>query len=51
MWQMVLSLPLFGAGALLLEEITWDRIGAGPIAGLLYQGVVIAGVGSRCRST
>ena len=45
MWQMVLSLPLFGAGALLLEEIAWDRVGAGPIAGLLYQGVVIAAIG------
>lgn len=44
-WQMVLSLPLFGAGALLLEDIAWDRVGVGPIAGLLYQGVVIAGVG------
>ena len=45
MWQMVLSLPLFGAGALLLEEIAWDRVGPGPIAGLLFQGAVIAGVG------
>ena len=44
-WQMVLSLPLFGAGALWLEEIAWDRVGIGPIAGLLFQGVVIAGVG------
>ena len=45
MWQMVLSLPMFGAGALLFEEIAWDRVGAGPIAGLLFQGIVIAGVG------
>ena len=45
LWQMVLSLPLFGAGALLIEDIAWDRVGVGPIAGLLYQGVVIAGVG------
>ena len=45
LWQMVLSLPLFGAGALLLEDIAWDRVGVGPIAGLLYQGVVVAGVG------
>ena len=45
LWQMVLSLPMFGAGALALEDIAWDRVGAGPIAGLLYQGVVIAGVG------
>ena len=45
LWQMVLSLPLFGAGALWWEEIAWDRIDTGPIAGLLYQGVVIAGIG------
>ena len=45
MWQMVLSLPMFGAGALLFEEIAWDRVGTGAIAGLLFQGVVIAGVG------
>ena len=45
MWQMVLSLPLFGAGALWFEEIAWDAVGVGPIAGLLFQGVVIAGVG------
>ena len=45
MWQMVLSLPMFGIGALLFEEIAWDQVAAGPIAGLLYQGVVIAGVG------
>ena len=45
LWQMVLSLPMFGAGALALEDIAWDRVGVAPIAGLLYQGVVIAGVG------
>ena len=45
LWQMVLSLPLFGAGALWFEEIAWDAVGAGPIAGLLYQGIVTAGVG------
>ncbi len=44
-WQMVLSLPMFGAGALLFEEIAWDRVGPEPIAGLLYQGIVTAGVG------
>lgn len=45
LWQMVLSLPMFGAGALWFESIAWDSVGAGPIAGLLYQGIVIAGVG------
>ena len=45
LWQMVLSLPLFATGALLFEEIAWDHVGTGPIVGLLYQGIVIAGVG------
>ena len=45
MWQMMLALPVFAAGALLLEEIAWDRVGAAPIAGLLYQGIVVAGLG------
>ena len=45
LWQMVLSLPLFATGALLFEQIAWERVGAHPIAGLLYQGIVIAGVG------
>ena len=45
LWQMILSLPMFGAGALWFEEIAWDAVGAGPIAGLLFQGIVIAGVG------
>ena len=45
MWQMTLSLPMFAAGALLLEEIAWDRVGAAPIAGLLYQGIIVAGLG------
>ena len=45
LWQMVLSLPLFGVGALWLEEIAWDAVGVGPIAGLVFQGAVIAGVG------
>ena len=44
-WQMVLSLPLFAAGAVSLEEVAWDRIGVEPILGLLYQGVVVAGLG------
>lgn len=45
MWQMMLALPIFAAGALLLEDIAWDRVGVAPIAGLLYQGVVVAGLG------
>ena len=43
-WQMVVSLPLFLSGALAWEEIRWERIGAAPLAGILYQGIVIAGL-------
>jgi drug/metabolite transporter (DMT)-like permease len=43
-WQMLLSLPLFAAGGLAWETIRWDNIGPAPLAGILYQGVVIAGL-------
>ncbi|MEO8717687.1 MAG: DMT family transporter [Burkholderiales bacterium] len=43
-WQMVVSLPLFLGGALGWEEIRWSHIGAVPVAGILYQGIVIAGL-------
>lgn len=45
LWQMILALPLFAAGALAFETVHWDKIGPAPIAGLIYQGVVIAGLG------
>lgn len=45
LWQMLLSLPFFLAGALLFEDIAWDRFGWRPALGMLYQGVVIAGFG------
>lgn len=44
LWQMLLSLPLFLAGALAWEEIRWQAIGAAPVAGILYQGIVVAGL-------
>lgn len=44
-WQALLALPFFLSGALLFEDIAWDRIGWRPALGLLYQGVVIAGFG------
>ena len=44
-WQMLLSMPLFATGGLLFETIAWDRISAPAVAGILYQGVVIAGLG------
>lgn len=43
-WQMMVSLPLFLAGALAWEEIRWDHIGPAPLAGILYQGIVVAGL-------
>lgn len=43
-WQMVISLPLFAAGALASETVHLERIGFGPVAGILYQGVAIAGL-------
>lgn len=45
LWQMLLSLPLFAAAGLAFETIAWENLAWEPVAGLLYQGVVIAGVG------
>lgn len=44
-WQMLLSLPFFLAGALLFEDIRWEALTWRPVAGLLYNGIVIAGLG------
>jgi drug/metabolite transporter (DMT)-like permease len=41
---MLVSLPLFLAGGLAWEEIRWENIGAAPVAGILYQGIVVAGL-------
>ena len=43
-WQMVVSLPLFLASALAFETIRTENLGVAPIAGIVYQGVVIAGL-------
>jgi drug/metabolite transporter (DMT)-like permease len=43
-WQMLVSLPLFLGGGLAWEEIRWENIGAAPLAGILYQGIVVAGL-------
>ncbi len=43
-WQMIISLPFFAVGGLAFEQIRWERIDWMPIGGLLYQGVVIAGL-------
>jgi drug/metabolite transporter (DMT)-like permease len=44
-WQMALSLPFFLGGAVLSEEIAWEAVTWRPIVGLLYNGIVIAGLG------
>ena len=44
-WQMVIALPLFAAGGAAFETIAWENLSVEPIAGLAFQGVVIAGLG------
>lgn len=43
-WQMLLSLPAFGLGAWLTETIRWEAIGVRSVAGICYQGIVVAGL-------
>ena len=45
LWQMMLSLPLFAIGGLYFESIRWDAMAWEPLAGLAYQGVIVAGLG------
>ncbi|TFH48083.1 MAG: DMT family transporter, partial [Lysobacterales bacterium] len=45
LWQMILSLPLFALGGFLFETIRWDAVTWEPLAGLAYQGVIVAGLG------
>jgi drug/metabolite transporter (DMT)-like permease len=44
-WMMVIGLVPFAVGGLLFETVHWENLGWVPVAGLLYQGVVIAGLG------
>ena len=43
-WPMAVSLPLFLAGGLAFETIRWAAIAPAPVLGILYQGVVVAGL-------
>jgi drug/metabolite transporter (DMT)-like permease len=43
-WQGVVSLPLFAAGALATETVRVQNIGFAPLAGIVYQGAVVAGL-------
>jgi drug/metabolite transporter (DMT)-like permease len=45
LWQMILSLPLFALGGFMFETIRWNAIAWEPLAGLIYQGVIVAGLG------
>ena len=45
LWMMTIGLIPFAVGGLLFETIRWENLGWVPVAGLLYQGVVIAGLG------
>ncbi len=45
LWQMLLSLGVFGTGAVLWEDIAWEAVGWIPVSALAYQGIVIAGLG------
>jgi len=44
LWQMLLSLGGFAAGAVMWEEIVWRQVEWIPVGALVYQGVVIAGL-------
>ena len=45
LWMMTVGLIPFAVGGLLFETIRWENLDWVPVAGLLYQGVVIAGLG------
>ena len=44
LWTMIVSLPLFLAGGVLFETVRWENLGLAPLAGIVYQGVVVAGL-------
>jgi len=44
-WQMVFSLPVYALASLSVETIRWQAMNWSAVAGLLYQGVIVAGLG------
>jgi len=44
-WQMGLALMPFLISALILEDVAWDTLAWEPVAGIAYQGIVVAGLG------
>ncbi len=49
-WMMILPLWAFLLGGFAFEEIAWEALTWQPVAGILYQGVVIAGLGFMINS-
>ena len=45
LWQMLISVPVFGVAAVMSENIVWERVALAPIVGIVYQGLVVAGLG------
>ncbi len=37
LWQMVISVPVFGVAAVMSENILWERVGLAPIAGIMSR--------------
>jgi drug/metabolite transporter (DMT)-like permease len=44
-WQMLMPLWAFALGGAVFEDIVWQNVSWIPVTGILYQGVVIAGLG------
>jgi drug/metabolite transporter (DMT)-like permease len=42
-WQMIIALPLFALGGFTLEQVRWELLAWPSLAGIAYQGIVIAG--------
>ncbi|HEX9841489.1 MAG TPA: DMT family transporter [bacterium] len=43
LWQMIFSLPCFAVAGWLTEQVRWEALGWYPLAGIAYQGIVVAG--------
>lgn len=45
LWQMMFSLPFYAAIGIMTETILWSAFSYTVVLGLLYQGVIVAGLG------
>ena len=45
LWPMIISVPSFGVAAVLTDSIRWENVAWQPVVGILYQGLVVAGLG------